>query len=121
MRYLLATVLLVLAAAPAAAQTVLNPTGAEFTLSPDHDRVTRYEMEILDAVGSSASTLDLGMPLDPDGDQTVTVIIDLDGIPFGTYTAIVRAYASDVQGEDSSPSDVFARVPGAPGGVLVLP
>lgn len=116
---------LLLISGPAAAQSsVINPTRAQFEPSADHASVTRYELSILDATGTEAAAFDLGMPVPVDG--VAEAPVDLAALPFGAYTAVARAYGADangapIRGEDSDPSNVFVRVPGAPSGVLVIP
>lgn len=100
-------------------QTLPNPTGAEFTASPDHATITSYEIGwFLGGATSPVSTVDLGKPT-PNASNVCTVVINVMPLPFNEYTAKVRAKAGTVYSEWSDPSNPFQRVPGRPGGPVV--
>lgn len=108
-------VVIVLCATAAHAQTrEINPTRVIFSCADNHDQHTSHEVDILRVDGTVLQTVILGTaPPDASGDVTLT--INVQPIAFGTYTVRVRAVAGGVKGADSLPSNVWDRVPGAPG------
>jgi hypothetical protein len=98
------------------AQTIPgNPTGAEFTPSPDHAAVSQYEIGwFLSGAVDPLSITDIGKPT-PDQNNVCRVTINVMPLPFNQYTAKIRAKAGDVYSEWSEPSNVFMRIPGKPG------
>ena len=94
--------------------TVLNPKRAEFTVSPDHAEVVRYELRIFLASGSVAPirTDDLGKPT-PDAQGTVSVPFPpFPQDPGVIYVAKVIAIGADGEGV-SLPSNDFLFAQGA--------
>ena len=111
--------LLGLTASVARAQTVINPTGVEFTASLDHSAISSYEIGwFLGAEIDPVSMLDIGKPA-PDASNLCKVAINVMPPPFNQYTAKIRAKAGAVYGEWSDPSNLFFRAPGKPGGVTI--
>lgn len=101
-------------AAVASAQTVKNPTRAEFTASADHAVITSYEIGwFLGAAVDPVSTVDLGKPT-PDATNLCTTAINVMPLPFNEYTAKMRAKAGTVYSDWSLASNPFQRVPGPP-------
>ena len=113
-------VVVLLAASPSFAQSLPNPTGAEWTCSADHTAVTSYEIGwFLAAAASPVSTVDLGKPTGP---TLCTAAINVMPLAFAEYSAKVRAKVAGtpaVYSEWSDPSNLFQRVPGKPGTVVV--
>jgi hypothetical protein len=99
---------------------VSNPTLVVFTC-PDHDQDTGHEIDIVEAsTGRVVQTLQIGdPPADAAGDVAVT--INVQPIKFGAFWFKVRATADTaggvVKSADSKESDLWSRVPGAPGAV----
>lgn len=109
----LTTLLVLLWAVPAMAQTVKNPRAVIFTC-PDHATDTGHEIDILDAKGVVIQTIQGGDPAaDASGDVTIT--INVQPVTFGSYTIKVRAVAGVLKSPDSMASAVWERVPGQPG------
>jgi len=119
-RIVLILAVLVLVSAPVVAQTLPNPTGAEWTCSADHAAVTSYDIGwFLAGATSPVSTVDLGKPTGP---TLCTAVINVQPLAFAEYTAKVRAKITGtptLYSEWSDPSNLFQRVPGKPGGVVV--
>lgn len=107
------TALMILCMAMSAEAQVKNPTGVLFQC-PDHDRDSNHEVDIVDdATGNVIQTIQAGdPPADTNGDVLVT--LNVQPIAFGNYTFVVRAVAGTLKSEDSTPSDVWSRVPGKP-------
>jgi hypothetical protein len=107
-------------AVPVRAQTVMNPTTANFTASTDHNTtgsnglpmVDHYELEFYN-LGASApfQIVSLGKPT-PDGTGTISVnFSSLLGTPLAagpTYTADVAAVGSGGRGTSAMSVDTFA-------------
>jgi len=102
----------------ASAQTVTNPTKAEFTASVDHASITLYEIAWFNGATQVGTVVDIGKPV-PDANQVCLVTINTQPLAFATYTAKVRAKAGTVYSEWSAASNFFDRVPGPPGGPTV--
>ena len=119
-RIVLILAVLVLVSAPVVAQTLPNPTGTEWTCSADHSAVTSYEIGwFLAGAASLVSTVDLGKPTGP---TQCAAAINVMPLAFAEYTAKVRAKVAGtpiIYSEWSDPSNLFQRVPGKPGGVVV--
>jgi hypothetical protein len=116
-----ATVLFVLLAAVASAQTppVKNPSAIEFT-STDHAQITAYEVDVVRADGTVVQTLTIAASsavAQPGGALRLT--INMQPIAFGAYTFVVRATAGTVSSPNSAASDSWERSPGAPSKPLV--
>jgi hypothetical protein len=109
---LLLSAALVLQAAP-----VKNPTVIQFDC-PDHAQDTEHELDVIDSAGVVISTLLLGDPPAVSG-STVEATISVQPVKFGSYRFAVRAVASGVKSVNSAPSDLWERVPGQPGKVVV--
>jgi hypothetical protein len=126
MRRILFAVICLLVAHAAFAQSVPNPTKANWTASPDHPTITSYEIGwFLGAATQPVTTVDLGKPT-PDTVPTcsspapcIEAAINVMPLGFNEYTAKVRAKAGTMYSEWSDPSNPFARVPGPPGGPVV--
>ena len=100
-------------------QPVPNPTGAEFTPSPDHAAIDSYQIGYFLAGAAEPTTLvDLGKPV-PDAGNLCQAPINVMPLTFGDYTAKIRARVGTVWSEWSDPSNPFARIPGRPGGPVV--
>lgn len=114
MRHALIVLALVLVPSWAWGQgTVLNPQRAQFTASPDHQTLVRYELRVY-RVGDTVPvrTEDLGKPT-PDGTNTITVpFAPFPQDPGVVYVATVIAI--DAQGQAPSlPSNDFLFGQGA--------
>lgn len=109
-------------ASTALGQSLPNPTGAEFTPSPDHAVISSYEIGwFLGAATSPVSTVDIGKPV-PTAANLCIVGINVMPLAFGEYTAKVRAKIAGtpiVYSEWSEASNPFQRVPGRPGGPVI--
>lgn len=112
--------LLVVVAAPAASQTVLDPTLAEFDPSPDHNTlvsgtpiVSHYRLSLY-AIGSSTAftTANLGKPApDPDGKIRVSLagLFTVTPVPGVSYEARISAVGpGGTSGVASSNTFVFS-------------
>ena len=95
---------------------VKNPTAISFN-SVDHNvaTVTGYEVDILNGT-TVIQTINV-----PKADTTVLVggairvTLNVQPITFGTnYRFVVRTVAGTIESVDSTPSDVWERVPGQP-------
>ena len=97
---------------------VKNPSGVTF-VSPDHDTITNYEVDIVIAsTGSVLTTIVAGKGTLSNG--VVTLPLNVQPIVFGTYTLRVRAVASPtLKSDDSDASDPWERVPGAPSKLIL--
>lgn len=141
MKTLLAALALVLlAAAPTAAQTVFNPTTVKFAKSADHSAqltdgtniVTGYRLKhYLSGANSPLMTVDLCKPV-PDAAGNITVVNTSSPCPTGgllfaaplvtntSYVSRVTAYGPGGESAVSAPSNPFVLVgapspiPGAP-------
>jgi hypothetical protein len=101
-------------ASTASAQFVLNPNFIEFTPSVDDAQVTRYEMGFyLIGAAEPMQLLDLGRPA-VDGANKATVALPARPVPLNKYVAKARAYAGDVVGPWSEPSNEFGYDPRPP-------
>lgn len=126
MKSLLLSILLVLSAAVASAQTVppiTNPTAVQFTVSSDHALIDHYELDILRPDKTALQTLNLGKPT-PDATGVCVAPLNVQPVAFGTgYSVQLRAVAIGPDGPVSSanaPSDnTFDRKPGGPGKVTI--
>jgi hypothetical protein len=86
---------------------VSNPTRAEFT-SPDHDKIARYEFDVIDASGGVVQTL-----IVPKSNTTLTN--GIVSMPIALYPLTPGVYTSRVRGVTTSlaPSQDNERVPPA--------
>ena len=106
-------------ALPAAGEpNVTNPTRVCFEVSPDHDTIDGYALDLVRDDGSIAQTIDMAKPtpvLTGDGTRWVSWP-NLNVMPraFGEYTSYVRAYGGGVSGPDSTVSNTWDRSPGPP-------
>lgn len=101
----------------AEAQVTKNPTRAEFTVSPDHASVTRYELGFfLPGAAAPVQVSDIGTGA-PSG---TTLDRPLPSYPIGVvYVAKVRAWAGSFESDWSAESNQFARGPLAPSALVV--
>ena len=113
----------------APAQTVVNPTKAEFVASTDHNVLvngapvlTSYQLDIMagTATGALALTVSLGKPTPGAGNLITVTVPQLAALPNGSYVGTVSAVGPGGAGK-SDPSNPFARIsaPAAPIGVVV--
>jgi hypothetical protein len=132
MRCLL-TVVGLLLAGTASAQTTIQPTQAQFTASPDHSAVvtgtttpivTNYTIEVRAGVNVVLAPVSIGKPT-PDGANLITVPLPASvlALPKNTvYTAVVAAVGpSGSAASGVSNFFVFAPAPQAPGVPVVKP
>lgn len=120
--------LLLIVAAPGAAQTVKNPrtvvvtcdSGATpTTLScEDAKQVTAYEVDFLRSDGTLLRTIVIPA-VPPDATNQMALAMNVQPFEFGTYTVAVRAVAGTVKTADSPPSDPWDRSPGTPSKPIV--
>lgn len=121
--------LLCLTASLASAQTVTNPTKAEFIASVDHNTVvnglpvlTSYQLDTMTgtATGALAFTVSLGKPTPGAGNLISVVVPQLAALSNGTYVATVSAIGPGGAGK-SVPSAPFVRIgpPAVPTAVRV--
>jgi hypothetical protein len=98
-----------------------NPTSLTFE-SADHSKVSGYEVDILTAAGAVLQTVSVGKGTQ-DAAGVVTVTIPVQPLAFGSYTVRARAVATVGPGTfksaDSTPSEVWERVPAQPFKVTV--
>lgn len=115
MKRTLVVLLFALVALPATAQTLKNPSTAEFTASVDHAQLTKYVIGFfLPGAVDPVQTADLGKPT-PDATQKITVTINVMPLTFGAnYTAKVKAVAGTAESIWSEASNPFDRAPGPP-------
>ena len=98
-------------------QTPRNPTAIAFT-SVDHDlaAVTGYEVDIVRSSDNvTVQTLNVAKSTTtklPTGEIRVT--LNVQPIAFGQYRVVVRTVAGTLESDNSLPSDMWERVPGAP-------
>jgi len=128
---LLAVVALVASAAPAVAQTVVNPQKVEFTASADHATViegqafvAKYELRVYLQGGTTVLVKqDLGKPAPAQTTNQISVPLALVGLPLSpTVKYIGVVYAMGPYGEaGSSASNPFMLVgpPAAPSNPVV--
>lgn len=104
----------VFVATACAAQGVINPTKAEYTVSADHAQVTKYVIGYF--IGNAASPVQSAdLPVTaPDAQQKVVQAINAVPLGFGTYTAKLKAVVGAVEGEWSEASNEFMRAPFPP-------
>lgn len=114
MRVVVLSVMLALVCAQAMGQTpVRNPSGIAF-LCPDHDRDDQHEVDIVrESDGVVVQTLLVGDPEALPGAEVV-VSVNVQPIALGSYRFVVRAVAGAVKSDNSVPSDIWERAPGAP-------
>jgi hypothetical protein len=97
--------------------TVKNPRNVEFAC-PDHDRDDQHELDIVrTSDGAVIQTLLLGDP-PVSADGLVRATFNVQPVAFGEYVARVRVVAGGQKSEDSPDSNVWARTPGSPSGVV---
>ena len=115
MRQTLCVLFLLVVAPVAFAQDVTNPSQVEFGLSIDHEGISSYEVDLVDAGGAVLATIDLGKPPGVAGD-VVQVAILVQPIPFGHYTGDFRAVPTDptFASDDVPGENEFDRKPGGP-------
>jgi hypothetical protein len=108
----LVTLLGVLYAHGVFAQTLYNPSKAEFVASVDHATITSYEIGwVLGAATDPVSSQNLGKPTPASGTNLCLVpIVTPSG--FATYTARVRAIAGAATSVWSDPSNAFQIILG---------
>lgn len=103
------------------AGNVQNPTRVCFEVSPDHDMLDSYALDLIDPLGTTQQTIDMGLPtpvLTGDGTRWVSWP-NLNVMPrsFGAgWKSVVRSIAMGAIGPDSLDSNFWDRVPGPPGG-----
>lgn len=115
MRYLIATLLVIISASATEAQVLPNPTRAEFIASLDHAVISSYEIGwFLNGATSPVSVTSIGKPA-PDASNLCSTPINVMPLPFNEYTAKIRAIAGTMFSEWSDSSNPFQRVPGKPG------
>jgi len=108
-----AALLIVCAAAPASAQTsepVRNPRAVAFT-SADHDRVDRYEIDVVAPDGTVLQTITVLRAETTVEGAEVVVRLNIQPIAWGAYTFVARAVAGTLRSENSVPSPVWERGP----------
>jgi len=114
-------VLVFLLASTTAAQTTST---LAFTPSPDHSVIAqgvpvveRYELVVTPQGGQPQTALNLAKPTPVNNTISVNVSSYLNGLPAGTYTAVVRAVGPGGQGVSpvSAPFSLTVPAPGAPG------
>jgi hypothetical protein len=117
---LLACLVVLMLAPVASAQALRNPTGAEFTASPDHLQITRYTIGFF-APGATDPVQEVDVAPTCSGTPVVcTATINTMPLTFGpAYVAKVRAYAGAMASDWSAASNPFDRVPGPPGATTV--
>jgi len=91
---------------------IKNPSAVSFN-SADHALVTGYEIDVISSTGMVLQTMLMGKGTQ-DASGTVTLILNLQPIAFGTYTLRARAVVGTTKSVDSLPSDPFERAPGQP-------
>jgi len=102
---------------------VVNPTRVCFEVSPDHDALDRYDLDLIDPAGGIVNTINMGVPVPvetEDGSRWVNWP-NLNVMPtmFGVgYHAVLRAVANLASSPDSDDSNLWDRAPGRPGGAL---
>ncbi len=93
-----------------------NPAAVAFE-SPDHAKLTGYEVDIVSAANAVVQTVTTGKGTQ-DTAGVVTLPFPVQQLAFGLYTVRVRAVATvagaQVKSADSAPSDVFERAPSQP-------
>lgn len=127
MRSAILVTLFLLAAAPAAAQTLDNPTTLVFLASPDHDvsdlgqpKLKDYAVEFVEPGSTVSQTLSLGKP-QPDANRDITV--DFAGLRSqlkvapGQYTVrvVARGPGGEARSQPSAPFNLAILPPAAPG------
>ena len=92
---------------------VKNPRGVTITC-PDHDRDDQHEVDIVRVSdGQVVQTILAGDPA-PNSTGDVDLLINVQPIAFGQYRFVVRAVAGSLKSENSQPSEIWERAPGAP-------
>ena len=107
------------------AGNVVNPTRVCFQVSPDHDVLDRYDLDLIDPGGFVVNTINMGLPspvLTGDGTRWVSWDdLNVQPTSFGVgYTAVARAVGADAASPNSDVSNAWDRVPGRPGGPRVV-
>lgn len=98
---------------------VTNPSGVQFTASPDHALLDSYELDILRPDGTVLQTLNLGKPT-PDATNTISAPLNVQPIAFAnSYSVRIRAKAGTAVSADALSVNKFNRVPGSPTKVTV--
>lgn len=122
---------LLLGAASASAQTVVNPTTAQFTASVDHALVVNgtavvsaYQLDTMigSSTGALAFSFNLGKPTPGTANVISVVVPQLATLANGSYVATVSALGPGGAGK-SAPTSPFSRIgpAAAPTGLLVIP
>jgi hypothetical protein len=131
MKTILATLflLLVVGAAPVAAQTctlpstatdVDNPSGVQFCPSADHATVDSYELDILRPDGSVLQTINIGKPAVSATDGSCTAAVNVQPVAFANgYSMRIRAKAGTASSSNVVAINKFNRVPGGPSKLIV--
>ena len=95
-----------------------NPNTVGFTC-PDHDRDDQHEIDIVrEGDGVVVATLLGGDPPLVNGEVILT--LNVQPIAFGRYRFVARAVAGAVKSDNSTPTEVWERVPGSPTGVRIV-
>ena len=98
---------------------VNNPTAVQFTASPDHAQLTRYDLDIVSPSNTVIQTLNLAKPT-PDAQNTITVALNVQPVAFGNgYTVRVRAVAGTASSTDAVSLNKFNRTPLSVSGVTL--
>lgn len=119
MRRFLRTLVCLLLASAAEAQTVQNPTRVRWQVSVDQTSVVRYDVDLIRVSDSVVvQTLNLGKP-EPDGTGTAEANINVMPVAFGTYVCVMRACTAAQCSVDSARSNSWDRAPGPPSGLQV--
>jgi hypothetical protein len=129
-RYLVALVALLVATA-ASAQTVVNPTTAQFVASVDHALlvngtavVSGYQLDAMvgTVTGALAFSFNLGKPTPSTGNVISIVVPQLATLANGSYVATISALGPGGSGK-SAPTPPFSRIgpAAAPTAVVVVP
>jgi hypothetical protein len=95
------------------AATVPAPGSVVFNASTDHDKVTKYTVEVFAAGANPAtatpvSILNIGKPTPVNGEITVDVAATVASLPAGSYFITASAHDSVVTSR-SEPSETFVR------------
>lgn len=110
---LIITAMFMLTATLQAQAPIKNPTAVLFTC-PDHALDDQHELDIIRVSDMVVVQTILGgdPPADAAGD--VRININVQPVAFGQYTIRVRAVAGALKSDNSAPTAIWERAPGAP-------